>query len=854
MTVYKEERPQTDLNTCDLEPIHIPGSIQPFGAILAGPPDMSSIDYCSANVETYLGAKPEAILGSGFADLLGRNLVHDLRNHASLSTALTQRERVGSYRLKTGRFDVYLHVNPNRQAVVEFEPIRAQTSEEGMRALDDMRKYLAAASARADVTQMLRVAVSGLAAMTGYDRVMAYRYEDNGDGEVVAEQRNPKAHSMLGLRFPGWDVPQQARELQIRNPVRMLTDVDQTPVGILTHDAGAIPLDLSLAHLRGISEIHVEYLRNMGVAATLTIGLVVEGRLWGMFALHHLTPHKISSDTRIATELFGQMMSLVIKQKLDLEAAERRNRAALARRRIEADSDAESDLLTSFTDLAPILADVIDHHGLAIRYDGKTLTHGRTPPRATIVSLLEAAAMQDRTVLPIENLGKSGLLAEGTDLGDSAGALIVRGLAARPMELVFFRDEHLRTLNWAGKPDKEMESGPLGPRITPRGSFDAYVESARGFAPPWSPADLQAGEAVRVMISEISAKGERAQLDRHRDLASHQRQQDLMIAELNHRVKNILALIRSLTRQARASSASLESYALALEQRISALAAAHDLAVSNSMGGVSIRDLLTTELGPYVSGDSSQVLMTGPRIGLRADVAPMIALVLHEIVSNAAKYGALSTDEGLVRVKWSVTTDSLHFVWKELGGPPVTPPSRHGFGRSLVEKAIPFELDGEVDLSFDPQGLTFSFSIPASNLAELEAEQPPRIVGPIGRIESVADGRKALLVEDNLVLAMDMVDSLTRLGASSVDTAGSLESGLKAADRTDADFGVLDMNLRGTVSFDIARKLMERGIPFLFVTGYGSSLDIPEDLREVAILSKPIDEGAFSNALQKLLR
>ena len=165
------------------------------------------------------------------------------------------------------------------------------------------------------------------------------------------------------------------------------------------------------------------------------------------------------------------------------------------------------------------------------------------------------------------------------------------------------------------------------------------------------------------------AKSEREQLSRHKELVSHQRQQDLLIAELNHRVKNILALIRSLSRQAKDSSASLESYALALEQRIAALAAAHDLAVSDSMRGVSLRGILETELGPYIREDEAQAILSGPVVGLRADVAPMIALVIHEIVSNAAKYGALSTPEGIVQARWEQSDQGLSFHWRELGGP-----------------------------------------------------------------------------------------------------------------------------------------------------------------------------------------
>ena len=188
----------------------------------------------------------------------------------------------------------------------------------------------------------------------------------------------------------------------------------------------------------------------------------------------------------------------------------------------------------------------------------------------------------------------------------------------------------------------QRKAGKFGPRLNPRSSFEAYLEEHGGRSADWTAFDLEAARELQKLLTQITTKGERAQLLRHKDLVSHQRQQDLMIAELNHRVKNILALIRSLSRQAKASSASLESYAQALEQRISALAAAHDLAVSNTMQGVSLRGILETELRPYLLDDSTQVLVSGPTVGLRADVAPMIALVFHEVVTNAAKYGALS--------------------------------------------------------------------------------------------------------------------------------------------------------------------------------------------------------------------
>lgn len=840
-----------DLDTCGLEPIHTPGQIQPFGTLLAGPLDFSRVEYCSENVEEFFDLGAKDILGASFVELFGEQLVHDLRNLVSLSTARSQRERLGSYNLRNGYFEVYAYRNPDDTAVVEFEVAEDLRAVDGQSAIDQMRKYLSAASSRDTVQEMLDVSVSGLSELTGYDRVMAYRYEENGDGEIVSECRNTNADSFLGLRYPAWDVPEQARALQVKNPLRMLVDVKQTPVRMLAHNKKSAPLDMSLAHLRGVSPIHVEYLSNMGVGATLTIGLVVDGRLWGMFACHHMGPKIVTSDVRIAAELFGQMISLFIKQKLDLEKTRRRHRAAGARERILAETDAKTDLLHSFPQLGPILSEVIDCDGLAIVYEGKTLTHGSYPSSAAIRAIASYNPTDEDLIHPDNNLSVSGL-ADNQDLAATAGSLLIRATAAYPLQLIFFRDEKVQKLSWAGKPEKEMEVGPLGPRITPRGSFDAYVESQKGFCENWEESDLVAARELQILLTQITAKGERVQLLRHKDLVTHQRQQDLMIAELNHRVKNILALIRSLSRQAKASSASLESYAIALEQRISALAAAHDLAVSNTMNGVSLRGILKTELEPFLVDDQTQVLMKGPLIGLRADVAPMIALVLHEIVSNAVKYGALSTEDGIVRIKWNVEDGRLKLSWQEIGGPDVAEPERRGFGRSLVEKAIPFELDGTAELSFAPDGVRFDFELPSENLVELQEETDSKLVGRVAKVEKAASGKHALLVEDNVVLAMDMVDSLSQLGTEHVETASSLESGLKLADKAELDFAVLDMNLRGTVSFAIADKLLERGTPFLFVTGYGSSIDLPEHLEGIPILTKPVDEGTLSKTIQDL--
>ena len=841
------------LETCDREPIHRPGRIQPFGALVAATLDLSRVDFASANTEIVLNRRPEDILGASVSDFVGAETVHDLRNMLSLSTSRAQRERVGQTTINGRVLDVFANRNSADLAVIEFEPLDLFDNGGNASPIDRMRLVLAQASQQRGIDQFLQVCVHGLRSLTGYDRVKAYRYAENGDGEVIAESRESTVDSFLGLRYPAWDIPAQARALQIRSPLRMLSDVRQEPVALLGNGVDPDTLDLSLAHLRGISPVHVQYLQNMGVSATLSIGLVVEGRLWGMFACHHMEPLVLRSDTRIAVELFGQMISLAIQQKMEMEITQARERAEKARRTILANTDAATDLINAFPDIGTILQSVVKSDGLAVVRDGTVEINGSVPSAAAIRAIELRKGDDDNLVEGTDRLAASGW-AGNHDMGNSAGCLQIRCAATAPLQILFFRDEKTRDVRWAGKPEKELAESDDGWKLSPRASFASYLEQQRGMAEPWDANDFEAAKELQRLLMQITTKGERAQLQRHRDLVTHQRQQDLMIAELNHRVKNILALIRSLSRQAKASSGSLESYANALEQRITALAAAHDLAVSNTMQGVSLRGVLETEMKPYLADDTMQVLMAGPIVGLRADVAPMIALVLHEVVTNATKYGALSTGEGIVKVNWSVDEeDGLSFSWREIGGPTVAPPTRHGFGQSLIEKAIPYEFDGTATLEYQPSGVSFSFSLPADTLVNMTEESSVRVVGKVGEIVKVATGSTVLMVEDNVVLAMDMVESLTRLGAERVETAASVEEAMRHVRGDSFDFAVLDMNLRGTVSFEIATALLERGVPFLFVTGYGSSVDVPDALSNITILTKPLNDGVLSASLGKLL-
>lgn len=856
---WLSDQEELSLNNCDREPIHIPDQIQTFGTVLATDGELNEVYFVGANSEEFLGATPKTLFEQLLSVHLDESLLHSVRNTLTTSGTVHQRVRVGIFDVNNTPREIFVHRNDDGLPVIEFEKYSKGPESHIAAPIDKTRQYLANAAQTKNLEQLLEFCVTALRELTGYDRVKAYRFAADGSGEVLAESLASGVPSMLGLRYPAWDVPKQARALQVVNPLRLLNNFDAEPIPLLSSGKGPEQLDLTFAHLRGISSIHVEYMKNMDVGGSMSLGLIVDEKLWGLLACHHMTPRLISSDVRIAAELFAQMISLMIKERLSLMRVEAAKDASQTRQLILAKADATKDLLNAFPSLSSHLGGLIGCDGFALLREDKLLTDGSTPSAAAIREIAEFDPKNEELVQSSDNLINSDFLLDlsaksEVELHKTAGCVLIRASAAAPLQIMFFRDEVARTVKWAGKPEKIISEGPLGPRITPRGSFDAYLEEQSGRCEPWSDFDLASANEVQRLLAQLAQKADRHEAIRNKDLLSHQRQQDLMIAELNHRVKNILALIRSLSRQAKASSGSLESYALALEQRIAALAAAHDLAVSDSMKGVSLRNILKTELSPYLQDDSSQAILSGPLVGLRADVAPMIALVFHEVISNAAKYGSLSAQDGVVQARWKLDdSKGLAFDWRELGGPAVVEPARHGFGRSLIERAIPYEFDGQAKLNFEPSGLHFSFILPAENLVELEDESSVILSKAHHDQSKPIAGKRVLLLEDNIVLAMDMQASLQRLGASEILDASSTDDALKLVEKQEFDLAVLDMNLRGKVEFDVAVALQERKTPFVFVTGYGSQFDIPKSLEKARILTKPIDEGTLSHALKEAL-
>ena len=827
---------------CDRDPIHIPGTIQHFGALIAADSKLTRIEFASETTETFLGFPAQRLLGEPVSVILGDADAHEVRNLLSLESIETQRALLGEREFLGVSYEVSVH-RKGRRAIIEFLPVGLGA--EGRRnALDQTRSLLGQTVGDADFRSLMEASVEKLRAQTGYDRVMAYRFLPDGAGEVIAESRASHMDSFLGLRFPATDIPQRARTLYAETPIRVIADVNAEDVPILGLDPSAEPLDLSLAVLRGTADMHIRYLQNMGVKGTLTVPITVNGKLWGLFAAHRMSAGAPDPEMLMAAELSGKVLSLVVVQHASQIRHEQhlRSCASIANHLFVA-ADSELSISTYWQRNQARLTEMISSDGFAYVVADRVELFGSTPDVQGVRAVLDLASSQSERVVFFDDLTARF---PDAGLGETAGALAIKLSENAKASLVFFRDEVVRQVTWAGVPQKEITTAASGPILTPRNSFAQYSEAVKGRSDEWTSDDLEVAAALGDALSQA--------LETQSELKENRHRLGLLVRELNHRVRNILTLVQSLSHNTKGSATSIEGFAKALEQRIVALAGAHDLLTRDEMRGARLDQIASLELRPYLDGETEAASLSGPEVMLNADVSPILALVLHELTTNAVKYGALSTPEGRVSLSWKRTEGSLEIEWRETGGPPVSHPTREGFGRSIIESAIPYEFNGEAEAIFDPGGLVARF-----RLSEKEFESVVPMQADLGdpAPQSVSRDRtrlldRGLIVEDSFVIAGEMKRWLSSFGFQEVMAVPSVAEALSLLDAGSFDFCLLDVNLRGEMSKKIAERLVQAGIPFIFSSGYGSAGREICDCFEAPFLTKPVELDELREELNKM--
>lgn len=838
-----------DLTNCDREPIHIPGSIQPHGAMLVYDPATQIVTHASVNAAAMLGVQSD-IVGKELHHVLGEESAHSVRNTLAKSVAPAAPGLLFGHKVAGSdkRFDVAAHTYLGR-TFVEF-----QESAEDADAYGPLELTRALVRRLADEKSVPRLAVQAarmVQLMIGYDRVMIYKLLHNGAGRVIAEHKRADLGSFLNQHFPASDIPVQARELYKRNWIRMISDVRYTPQQILPAiPQSEQPLDMSYAQLRSVSPVHCEYLQNMGVDASMSISIMVEGELWGLIACHHYSPKAVSLPQRVGAELFGQYFSLQVETLERRERFEVANKARARLDRIVAELPPEEELHESLSSRIKDIAQLVPCDGAALWINRAWIPNGAVPHEGMIKPI---AALLDREaqgeVWATNQIAK--FIPEAADHAENVAGMLAIPISHSPRDyLLFFRSEESRFIDWGGEPVKQV--GPLGDRLTPRKSFDLWREEVRGQSTPWTEADLAIADAVQNYLRDVVLRHTEATAEEKKRTEVRRK---LVNEELNHRVKNILALTKSIVEQSRAGVTDVKSYAEAVSGRLQSLAFAHDQ-ISKERGGGDLRRLLESELAAY-GGSTGQgrTELEGVPVRLESRAYSSLALVAHELATNAAKYGALSTAGGVVTVRWALLDNGdFEISWTESGGPKVVAPKSSGFGSTLIGRVIPFDLGGKAEIEYPPEGATARFVIPAKFVLPAGASD-----GAVtdtksnGAPRASSAGLRVLLVEDQVLIALDAENSLKLLGASQVVIAPSAEHAMKAINQARPDLAVLDVNLGDHTSTPIAEALRNLGVPFMFATGYGDTVMLPDSMRTVPIVRKPYAGSALEEAVASLL-
>jgi len=834
---------QANLTDCDREPIRVPGSIQPHGALLALEPESMTVVQVAGDTQRLLGQTHGQLLGQPLNASLGAAALARvetmIRKHQVLprpffiiEAAFDGRPLEISAHLSGGLVILELELRVDGPAFDAIEAVQAMT---------------ARADCAGSLQALLDLVVGEVGQVSGYARVMLYRFREDDSGHVVAEHRRSQAvDSFLDLHYPASDIPAQARALYCNNWIRSIPNVAYEPQPLNPPDnpSTGLPLDLSFSALRSVSPVHLEYLGNMGVGASMSLSLVVDGKLWGLIACHNDAPLYLGARVRAVLELFAQLVSLQIRSRVDLSKSAARLRAR----------DVQSQLVLAMTaaGLAQLvsaqtnLLDLVPVAGAALVIDGAATLIGVTPTSSQVEALAcWLGPVMSEGVYATDRL--SDHYPPATVFLDSAAGLLVLSVSRTPKDYVmWFLPELVASVTWAGDPAKVVIHGPLGDRLTPRKSFAAWTEMVKGRSRPWSAVEIESATALRMAILYVVLDQLNRKVREQESVAKAHL--DLLMAELDHRVKNTLATIQAVVRFSGRHANNIADYAHALERRIGAMAKSHSLLTTGRWKGAPLRTLIEDELASHRPRGHASVRISGDDVDLDPKAAMAIGLVLHELATNAVKHGALSAEHGVVWLTWSMTQrdglDWLTIEWRETGGPRVTTPTRSGFGRTLLERVFGADVQGRATVEFRPEGLRCVLDIPQSRLVS-STETPASVevarTTPAPANAKPLNGLRVFVVEDGALIAMELCETLIHYGAEIVGPCDRIDDALAVGAGQAIDVALLDVDLNGEKVWPVAELMSGRHIPFYFATGFTDASLRPEPFRHTATINKPYD-------------
>lgn len=494
------------LTNCDREPIHIPQSIQPHGLLMVLAEADLTIVQVSANSLDILGVEPLDLLDRPLADFIGSDRVIDIANclecdFENINPLTISFVRAGSAALD---FNGIFHRAISGEIVLELELLLDKTNRDFFQFYHQIKNTLTKIQTTPNLSELCNLIVQEIRQITGFDRVMVYRFSELG-GVVIAESKQDHLDAFLGLHYPDSDIPKQAKHLYTLNWLRLIPDVDYQPIALLANDNMPTPLDMSHCNLRSVSPIHIEYLKNMEVTASMSVSLIQQQKLWGLISCHHSSPKFIPYDVRTICEFLGQLMSTELANKeanenLDYKL-QLKNIQGQFVERLSKSNDFVQELIAD----PEALLQLTGAMGAAICDNEEITLIGKTPQLDQLRPLLTWIPQQfNQDIFVTDAL--SHLYPQAEEYKATAGGLLAMAISkTQQLYVLWFRPEIAQTVTWAGNPEKpkriEEEDGSV--TIFPRQSFDAWQEIVDGRSLTWLDCEVAGASELRHAIVDI---------------------------------------------------------------------------------------------------------------------------------------------------------------------------------------------------------------------------------------------------------------------------------------------------------------------------------------------------------------
>lgn len=841
------------LKACADEPIHIPGAIQPSGLLCTTDLRAKTILRASESLIHKVKPTPSKLLGQSTHVLFNQAIRHALRNISGYKDLHLRAASAGYLTWGNQEYGLLVH-RTNTELVIEFLPTHVPKRKRSSSYLDQVQNTITRLEYASSTEDLIHEGILALKSLTPFNRVMAYRFLAENAGEVIAEAKSDYLNSFLGLRFPASDIPPQARRLYQKTDIRIIPSVEEAPVHILSQISS--PLDLSLSMLRAVSPLHIQYLKNMGVASSLSLPIIINQKLWGLIACHGDVPFIPTTDLLSACKLVRKSINMELRWRIQHKLEAQVHSASLATKKMVM-LDASSPQTNSekpqspsintlpqihserlWSDIQQDLSKLFDNHGVYLYVDETLYSNNK---QLDVSSEL-------LNYLRSENKKSSSGITSYTSLNvdtrcpssQVAGALVISMNTASTIQLIYFRHPSFQIIRWGGSPEKSLVSSRDGWKLNPRSSFKEYLQSVSDQSDAWTAEELLLAQAIQSEFREAFSD-----INNFKYIYNHLTRAN---SELSHRIKNTFTILQSLLREARQSSDSVDAFSQIMQNQLNALSNAHKLLTNSADREISIYEILETELSiSILQPDSSRIRFNGPEIAFKAHAISSLVIILHELTTNAIKHGTLSNTSGQLDITWTLSEHGLHLSWEEdapqLSTVKDTKPG--GLGLNLIIQIASYDLGGQADIKTGVSGLKANLWLPNKVLAQAasSAPQPQKKVSI-----QLTKSSRVLVVEDNYLLAKETAYLISKHFDCTVDCASSVDTATQYLNQYTYDFCLLDIDLGGKDSYEIADRLTKANIRSAFVTGHDLVQSAASTYPSIPVLTKPItaaDLGAL---------